>query len=168
MPYHPTALITPQWVLGDRCSGSQAPFVTVRLHGRLNMKLKTNCHTLHCHMNSPHFSLSVPAAPQPTVDTDYIMKPIHVQPPAVGCNLFRLWGQSLICMWKAMAYSNIGTLFLSQGHWYQLHKTEIKGKEGVYCHCAKLQKSCNNVSVGKIPSSARRERSGILFIRPNY
>lgn len=38
IPYHPTALITPQWVLGDRCSESQAPFVTVRLHCRFNMK----------------------------------------------------------------------------------------------------------------------------------
>lgn len=129
---------------------------------------KTNCHTLHCHMNSPHLSFSVPAAPQPTVDADYITKPIHVQPPAVGCNLFRLGGQSFIYMWKGTAYSNIVTLFLSQGHWYQLHRVEIKGRGGLYCHCAKLQKSCNNVSVGQIPNSARRQESRILLIRLNH
>lgn len=42
IPHHPTALIILQWVRRDRCLVSQATFVTVRLHGRLNiLKKKT-------------------------------------------------------------------------------------------------------------------------------
>lgn len=66
-------------------------------------------HFVLSHKFSPHPSLCLPAAPRLTVAPGYIRRPIHVQPPAVGCNLFRLGGQSCIYMWKATVYLNIVT-----------------------------------------------------------
>lgn len=78
-------------------------------------EIKANCHSPHCHINCPPPQFVFSSCSRPTVDADYIRTPIHVQPPAVGCNLFRLWGQSLIYMWKAMVYSNIVSLIFVPG-----------------------------------------------------
>lgn len=53
-------------------------------------------HSALSHKFSPSLPVSLlQLLPQPTVDADYIKKPIHVQPPAVGCNLFCLQGRGV-------------------------------------------------------------------------